>query len=295
MRSTPHPATMQRVAWLCVLLMLIVISASAWLRLAQQHPPCDDWPVCRALPAPGARTGAAQRVDAGTGAGVNTVRVIHRGAASAALLGAVLLVLSWLRSAPRHARDARSGALALALLALGLALSALGIVTPGSRASAVLLGNLLGGLLMLALAWRLTRHLGGATSRDPGRGLERWALAGALLWSVQCALGALSGNGGTLQPALWHQALALAPGFCALMAGRRAGRCGLPREGRALIAVVAAQWLLGAAAVAFEAAAPVVLLHNLSAALGLALLLGLIGRARSEHATCAASVATVSS
>ena len=286
---------MLRVAWICVLLMLIVTSASAWLRLAQRHPPCDDWPVCRAPPAPGVRAGAAQRVDGA--AAVSVVRAIHRGAASAALLGSVLLVLLWLRSAPPRprARDARTGALTLGLLCLGLALSALGIVTPGSRASAVLLGNLLGGLLMLALAWRLTRHLGGAASHDPGHGLGAWALAGALLWSVQSALGALSGSGGTLQPALWHQALALAPGFCALMAGRIACRSGLPGEGSALIAVVAAQWLLGAAAVLFAAAAPGVLLHNLSAALGLALLLGLIGRAgrtRGARTAARASAAT---
>ena len=44
--------------------------------------------------------------------------------------------------------------LAVALV-LALGLSVLGIVTPGSCVAGVLLGNLLGGVLMLALAWRL--------------------------------------------------------------------------------------------------------------------------------------------
>jgi len=268
--------TMQRLAWVCVLLLLVVTSASAWLRLAQPRAPCDDWPICRAPPAPGARV-----ADAPGSASVAPVRAVHRTAATLALLCIVMLVVTWLRSraAGASGRDARTGALVLALLSIALALSALGIVTPGSRASAVLLGNLLGGLLLLALGWRLTRHLGGAASHDAGHRLTRWALAGALLWTVQCALGALSGSGNSLQPALWHQAFALAPGFCALIAGRIACRCGLPGEGRALIAVVAAQWLLGAGAALFEAAAASVLLHNLTAALGLALLLGLVGRA----------------
>ena len=35
---------MRRLAWTCVLLMLVVTSASAWLRLAQPRPACADWP-----------------------------------------------------------------------------------------------------------------------------------------------------------------------------------------------------------------------------------------------------------
>ena len=98
-------------------------------------------------------------------------------------------------------RRGTAGRLALALLALALALSVLGIVTPGSRAVGVLLGNLLGGLLMLGLSWRLATQLAGWPISSPR--LARWALLGAALWLAQAAFGALSGSG-RMPPRRWR-------------------------------------------------------------------------------------------
>ncbi|MBE0546936.1 MAG: hypothetical protein IH627_04585, partial [Rubrivivax sp.] len=47
---------MRRLSWACVLLMLVVTSASAWLRLAQPRPACFDWPTCRSADRPTAAT-----------------------------------------------------------------------------------------------------------------------------------------------------------------------------------------------------------------------------------------------
>jgi len=166
-----------------------------------------------------------------------------------------------------------AGRLALALLGLALALSALGIFTPGSRAIGVLLGNLLGGLLMLALSWRLALHLRGAPGSSPV--LARWALVGAGLWGAQAALGALSGSGHSDAAPVAHLSLALLAGSCAFGVGwaaRLQGRC---REGAALWLLTGLQFALGASAVGSAAAPALVLLHNIGAALGLALLLGM--------------------
>ncbi|MDO8419311.1 MAG: hypothetical protein Q7S90_04675, partial [Rubrivivax sp.] len=50
---------MRRLSWACVLLMLVVTSASAWLRLAQPRPDCFDWPACRSPDRPAAAAVAA--------------------------------------------------------------------------------------------------------------------------------------------------------------------------------------------------------------------------------------------
>ena len=75
----------------------------------------------------------------------------------------------------------------LALLALAIGLAVLGRWTAGSRMPAVVIGNLLGGLLMLALSWRLA-----AGAIKPARPVLR-ALAwmGVVVLFVQIALGAL--------------------------------------------------------------------------------------------------------
>jgi heme A synthase len=258
---------LHRLAWACVLLMLVVTTASAWLRLAQPRPSCHDWPSCRSAqrpPGPLAQPGV-QAVST-----LAAVRGTHRLAASVVLLASVaLVVLAWARPPRRPA----IGAHALALLALALALSWLGIVTPGSRAPAVVLGNLIGGLLMLAIAWRLLRLLQGAGS--VGRPLATVSGVVATLWFVQAALGAASGGGLLAPAALAHVALAIAALTAGFGVGWLATRTGRRPEGVALMLLVPLQAVLAALAVATAAAPTAVLAHNLVAAVGLALLAGL--------------------
>lgn len=260
--------TLRRLAWFCVLLMLAVTTASAWLRLAQPRPACFDWPACRGAdrPAPVATAPAML----GAPATLALVRGTHRATATLVLLVVIALAVLALARPPRRWG---TGRVALALLFLALALSVLGIVTPGSRAAGVLLGNLLGGLLMLGLSWRLATQLAGWPEASPA--LARWAQLGAGLWMAQAALGALSGSGHWHAAPVAHMALALLAGSCSLGVGLAARLQGRRVEGSGLLSMTGLQFALAAAAAGSAAAPAWVLLHNIGAALGLALLLGL--------------------
>lgn len=261
-------------AWAVVLLMVVVVLVSACLRLSQPRPVCDTWPACRGVASETASPAAAETQPAP--AKNDVARTVHRAAASMSLLLVIALVCLSLLPRPR---ERRVGRLALYLLALALGLAALGIVTPGSRSPLVLLGNLLGGYAMLALAWRITRrhHYLEATS---ARELERRARVASTLWIPQVICGALSGTGQSAA-ALIHLGLALPCFLWVLMLGVYARRVGLRAEGAALLLLVIAQPLLGGTAAWLGAPAQAVALHNLSAALSLALLMGLRGRSRS--------------
>jgi len=260
---------LRRLAWVCVLLMLAVTSASAWLRLAQPRPDCFDWPACRSADRPAASAVAPAVL--GEPRVLAVVRGIHRAAATLVL---VVVMAAAVLALARPPRRPVAGRMALTLLGLALALSVLGIITPGSRAIGVLLGNLLGGLLMLALSWRLATALAGWPGSSPA--LARWALVGAVLWAAQAALGALSGSGHSDAAPVAHLSLALLAGSCAFGVGWAAREQGRRREGAALWLLTGLQFVLGASAVGSAAAPAMVLLHNIGAALGVALLLGLV-------------------
>lgn len=265
MRTTTRQRLLRRLAAGCVLLMLVVTTASAWLRLAQPRPACDDWPHCR-IAAEG-----EQLVAPAAGPALQAAaRGVHRVAATAVLV----LLLALLVLAARQPSEPAVIAHALALLALALALAALGVVTPRSTSIAVLLGNLIGGLLMLALAWRLLRRLQGAATR---RALPRvLAALTAACWLLQAASGAVSGAGqGAAVAPQAHLALALATLPLAAVTGWIVLRGGRRSEGLALIAAAALLALLGGGAALGGAAAPLVLLHNATAAAGIALATGL--------------------
>ncbi|HRX90207.1 MAG TPA: hypothetical protein P5528_12260, partial [Steroidobacteraceae bacterium] len=196
---------------------------------------------------------------------------------SLALLSVLALTLLALTRRPR---DWRYGGPSLALLTLALGLSILGIFTPGSPAIGVLLGNLLTGLVMVALAWRLARHGGTLhASTEHGR-LAVWLLIGATLWLTQAALGGVSGTGRFATATIAHAVFALGIALTAYLIGARAYRTGLRRDGMALIALVFTQFVLGVVTAVFGAALYLVLLHNFVAVVGLALIVGLVGRSQ---------------
>lgn len=262
----------RRLALAALLLMAVVVVASAWLRLAQPRSACLDWPGCREALRPA--LGMAQAGAMGDPAVLTVVRGVHRLAASSLLLLVAAMAWTALRRRPR---DAVTATRAPTMLALALGLAALGIVTPGARSAAVLLGNLLGGLLLLALAWSTWREL-----RDlprPARALAQGALGVAALWLLQAAMGALSGAGSGAGPGqaatLVHLGLAVPAAALAAAIGWIATRQGCVGEGRALLAVAAVQVLLGAASAALDAVPSIVLVHNATAAAGLSLLFGL--------------------
>lgn len=166
-----------RIALAGVLLVLLVTTSSAYMRLTAAGLGCADWPACYG---PDAARSAAPAPAA---------RLLHRLSASAA--AAAVLAIALVAFVNRR-RLARELAIAAVLVALTLALALLGRATPTAQSPAIAAGNLLGGMLMAALLCWLA--LGGrqqARAAAPRR--LRWLSALALgALAVQLALGAMT-------------------------------------------------------------------------------------------------------
>jgi cytochrome c oxidase assembly protein subunit 15 len=168
----------------CVLLMLATIVLSAFMRLAQAGLGCDAWPACYGQTLRALQAGAAAPLPALAPHGVAAARLAHRVVASLALVLVLAMVMTTLLSRPVLKGQ---GLLSLALLALALGLAVLGIVTPGARLPAVVVGNLLGGFAMLALCWRLAWPV--RPSRPPKP--MPWVNVVVVLIVLQVVLGAM--------------------------------------------------------------------------------------------------------
>ncbi|MBX3693550.1 MAG: COX15/CtaA family protein [Steroidobacteraceae bacterium] len=150
--------SLRRMAQSCLLLTVLIITLSAFVRHRGAGPEAD----------------------------VLVARAAHRVVASVTLLLVIAMVLASYTARPALRRE---GALALGLLGLALGLAVLGVVTPGSQLPAVTLGNLLGGFAMLALCARLVAVTG--ERRPPDAVLARAGVLAAILLVLQVALGAL--------------------------------------------------------------------------------------------------------
>lgn len=291
-------------AGLAAVLMLATITLSAFMRLSQAGLSCEPWPGCYAQAARDAAQGVA--ASGAAGHGVAAARLAHRVVASLVLILAIALVLSTWLTKPAIPRE---GWLAAAVLALAVGLAVLGIVTPGARVPAVALGNLLGGFLMLALCARLAAP---APSPDGSLGAWAVVGAAAVTLQVGLgalvsgSLAALSCQGladclDTAQAAGWpwqaldpwhvpqldtsarvnpagsltqwvHRVGALIVLPMLALLGALAWRRGRRRAAGALLLLVALQALIGLLALAGGQPVGVVLLHNVLAALSLAVL-----------------------
>ena len=173
-----------RIAAAGVVLVFAVIVTSAYLRLVQIGLGCADWPDCY-----GARV--TRSVPSGRAAeepaAFKWVRATHRLAASAV---AVLVLFAGVLAVSGRRRTRGALVASGVLAALTLFLAVLGLATPGSQLPAVTLGNLTGGMAMLALFWWL--WLQGRVAPGSSRTAPAWIAAAALvLLAVQIALGAL--------------------------------------------------------------------------------------------------------
>lgn len=282
--ETRRRAQIHRLARVCVALMLATVVLSAYLRLSQ--------------------AGAPAAASAGLAEGL--ARLAHRIVATVFLgLAVALLVIS---HRPRPALRPE-GPLALALLLLTLALAALGVVTRGATLPAVTLGNLLGGFGLLAISVRLAAPPTMPPTIQLRR-WARVALLAVLLQAALGAL--ISGSSAALACGDWAECSRIAlqagwdpqalnpwqtlPDVAAPRRPRGAWLHLLHRGGAALLlpllavvvllalrqgrratalaigALLALPWLLGWWMTANGLPLPAVLLHNLSAALLLALL-----------------------
>ena len=144
--------------------VFLVIVASAWLRHTQAGLGCVDWPACY---------GRIADVEGVAPVGSFLARLVHRLAASSALVVIAALAFVTLKPAADYATERRYAWVALAL-ALGLA--ALGLATAGWQVPAVTLGNLLGGFALFATLAALAARL-----RDPGERPETSPFATAVI------------------------------------------------------------------------------------------------------------------
>ncbi|MBK7145871.1 MAG: COX15/CtaA family protein [Xanthomonadales bacterium] len=176
----PRQHTVRRLALLSFVLVLVVTTLSAYMRLSAAGLGCADWPNCY---------GASLRADAEpvvAQAGVLLARMLHRLAAVTVLVLALTMAAASFLAKPRLRRE---GWMALGLIVLALGLAVLGRFTPGAKLPAVAIGNVLGGFAMLLLSWRIHQGAGPAARWSPA------ALALMLLLLAQIALGVLVSAG----------------------------------------------------------------------------------------------------
>jgi cytochrome c oxidase assembly protein subunit 15 len=286
--SDPSQESMQRLIRAAalggVLVVLLVTTTSAFLRLSALGLGCEDWPACYAQRG----TDEAARMP-------SAARIVHRLSATfagAAVIGIGLIALGKAR-AFRHEL-----VLTAAMLVLLVGLAWLGRATPGATVPAVALGNVLGGLLLAALLeWLALGKPSGLGARSAWLPVASWVAL--LLTFAQIGLGVLtsashSGLACTALPNCtaegfpaarslaeldpWRPAAASATVHMAHRAGALAsaaavalvawGLRGLaPGRAGALALALAVQLVLGAALVLGSLPLPLAVLHNLCAAL----------------------------
>ncbi len=170
-----------------LLLVIILVSLSAYLRLAHSGIGCADWPDCYGrIGEPPAVTQAVspedayQRMVRDKNEPLSWATPLHRLVASVLGLAVLFLVVLSLR-------NRRDRLLSFTLLALTVYLAVLGIRSGSLHDPAVVMGNLAGGFAMLALlGWMVfsngRRAGGGAT-------LRYLAAAAVAILSIQILLG----------------------------------------------------------------------------------------------------------
>jgi cytochrome c oxidase assembly protein subunit 15 len=251
-----------------VVVVLVIVASSAYLRQASVRLNCPDWPACTQR-ATGEDSARAQP------AAERAARLVHR--LSASIAGALVLLIAYLSSVqqPRVRSDI---ALSAALVALTVFLAVLGRWSRTSQAPLVTLGNLLGGMTLLALLhWMRLRTSGTQASADGAGRLAPVAGVALALALAGVALGALvsgshavsavrAGSGELLASAHLASGLLvlLLTGTLALHPDARGSGRGV---GVAAFTLAIAQAMTGWVSTSFDYPLAAALSHNLLAAL----------------------------
>jgi heme a synthase len=171
---------MRALTLILAIALLVITTTSAYIRFTQAGLGCADWPDCYGAHA-ASLTPALDESDP-----LFLPRAMHRVAASAAgILVLVIAVMGW-EQWGRY----RSQWIAVTLVLLALGLAWLGLATP-SPLPIVTLGNLLGGMGMLALSMRLFIGRQDDMSSEPT--VQLWVRTAIVIGVVQIALGAMIG------------------------------------------------------------------------------------------------------
>lgn len=180
---------MKKLALTSLLLVILLVSVSAYLRLHHSGIGCQDWPACYGMIGNAAESAptignAYERLAEDALKPMSWATPVHRLVAS--VLGLVILAMALL-----SLRQKRDRLLSLSLLGLTVFLAWLGIYSGGLHSPAVVMGNLGGGFTMLGLlGWMSFRSApGAAAKRSPVR---LWIVAALVLLSLQIGLGGLT-------------------------------------------------------------------------------------------------------
>ena len=141
---------------LSLLLTLLTVVLSAYIRLAEVGIGCDDWPRCYAQLNPDSeRKGIVVLTEVGRDMAHHGARIAHRYIAST--LGVFIVALFILALRQGSARSTRA-AVPIAIFGITVFLSLLGYYTPTRSNPLITMGNLLGGMSLLGLLWWLMQR-----------------------------------------------------------------------------------------------------------------------------------------
>jgi cytochrome c oxidase assembly protein subunit 15 len=180
---------MKKLAMICLLLVIALVSLSAYLRLDHSGIGCAQWPGCYGNIGVIGETGltvdnAYERLVEDATKPMSWATPAHRLVATVlGLLVAAITLWSFMLR--------RDRILSLAVLSITVFLAWLGIYSGGLHSPAVVMGNLGGGFLMLALlGWMVVRN--DKPKSNAGPVVRRWTIAALLILALQIGLGGLT-------------------------------------------------------------------------------------------------------
>ena len=181
---------MRALAITSLLLVIVLVSLSAYLRLAHSGIGCADWPACYgrigeppAATEPVPAQDAYQQLVRESNQPLSWATPLHRLVAS--VLGLLVLFLAFLAIRAKRQRLA-----SLTLLALTVYLAVLGIRSGSLHDPSVVMGNLAGGFCMLGLLGWMVFSSGERHDASPRL---RWlTLAAIAMLAIQILLGGLT-------------------------------------------------------------------------------------------------------
>jgi cytochrome c oxidase assembly protein subunit 15 len=180
---------MRKLAIVSLLLVIALVSVSAYLRLDNSGIGCADWPECYG------KIGAADVAEPTIGSTYERLAVdaqqplswatpVHRLVAS--ILGLTILAMALV-----SLRLKRDRLVSFMLLALTVFLAWLGIYSGGLHSPAIVMANLGGGFSMLGLLGWMTFRSAKPHANAPSF-VRSWVVAALLLLCLQIALGGLT-------------------------------------------------------------------------------------------------------
>ena len=181
---------MTALARISLVLVIVLVSISAYLRLAHSGIGCADWPECYGrigappvLAEPLQSGDAYQRLLEQGKAPLSWAQPLHRLVAS--VLGLLVVIMSGMALIGKRRRP-----ITLALLALTVYLAVIGLGSGGLHDPAIVIGNLAGGFAMLGLLGWLVFSAGDRLGA--GRYVRGLVIAAIAVLSFQVLLGGLT-------------------------------------------------------------------------------------------------------